>query len=77
MDELNGFPDRHPLPVKCVLWLFFTKTTDVSFDLLRPLLRHMGWREMTLEKDMGGPWVFVQRGWYDTTGQWGPTGIDP
>lgn len=65
-DTIDGFPDRHPFPVKCVLYLAFFVCTAVPWEAISALLITMGYRRTTLVRDdMGGGMIFTATTWTD------------
>lgn len=52
-DTIDGFPDRHSFPVKCVLYLAFFVCSSISWEAISALLTTMGYQRITLERDIG------------------------
>ena len=49
-EKIDGFPDRHPFPVRCVLYLVFFVCPAVPWEAVSALLTSMGYCRITLEK---------------------------
>ncbi len=62
-DTIDGFPDRHPFPVRAVLYLAFFVCTSIPWEAVTALLRTMGYHQITLEKDIGGGVVSATSTW--------------
>ncbi len=52
-EKVDGFPDRHPFPVKCVLYLAFVVCPSISWEAIAAILTAMGYQRITLERDIG------------------------
>ncbi len=51
---IDTFPDRHPFPVKCVLYLAYLVCPEIPWSAIHKLLENMGYVEITVEQDIGG-----------------------
>ena len=60
---IDSFPDRHPFPVKCVLYLAFLVCPAVPWEAIRQLLENMGYYKIILEKDAGGGMIYATTTW--------------
>lgn len=67
-DIINGFPDRHSFPVKCVLYLAFHVCTEVPWEAISALLRTMGYQRVTVEKDIGYKTAYAITTWASPDG---------
>ncbi len=62
-EKINWLPDRHPYPIKCVLYLAFTVCTEVSWEAIYKLLENMGYYKITLKKGTEGAMVLATDSW--------------
>lgn len=60
---IDSIPDRHPYPVKCVIYLAFNVCTQVSWEAINKLLERMGYIKIYVEKESGRGVVTVTSTW--------------
>lgn len=62
-EKVRSLPDRHPYPVKAFLYLMFNVCPEVPWKVFHQILERMGYVEIKDERDMGGGYAFVTKGW--------------
>ena len=61
-ERIRWLPDRHPYPMKCLLYLAFN-VCPVPWSAIYKVAEAMGYVSVTLEDDLGNGNTFVTKGW--------------
>ena len=61
-EKIKWLPDRHPYPVKCMIYLVFN-VPILSWDAVHKVLERMGYVQVRDEQDMGDGMMRVALGW--------------
>jgi len=63
--KINVFPNRHPFPVKAMLYLAFNVAEPPywSWAAVYKVLERMGYIPVTAEEDAGGGMTLTSKGW--------------
>lgn len=61
-EKINVLPERHPYPVKCMLYLAFN-VCPVPWKFVHAVLGRMGYVQVRDEEDLGNGVTRVTSGW--------------
>ena len=61
-ERIRWLPDRHPYPIKCLLYLACTVVL-VPWPAIYKVAEAMGYVPVTVEDDLGNGDTFVTKGW--------------